>query len=496
MVSGSGGDRAGRHRPAFARLDADGRVREVSSALCELHGRLADQLRGRHYTELYAVPVSITDLESTTTVQGRTREGVPPKERIELQLWPVDRAVVGTVTPLETAGVPSASDERLREQTRKIKELHAVATELETCHSRTGALELMIDAAETILGFEWCGVMTVDSKTHRFVAAAVSQSAPVDVGDLLLGVDEGITGRCYQTGESVLTESTSDDGQAEPVHDEIRSGLSVPIGDLGVFNAVSDRVNAFDETDVELAELLAANVAEATARIDVQNELRDRQAELDLLEQVQSRVLRHNLRNDLSVIQGIAETIRDNTADTTARHAREIIRTADRLVATSENVRQIERVIERGDERRVYNVAAVVDGVVSTQRQIHPDATLTVDCPDLLRIEAHPDLQLAIEALVENAIVHNVGHPHVTVRVYEDDGTVHCLVEDDGPGIPAQEIRVLDRQSETELEHGSGAGLWLVDAIVERSDGEWAFDTSGDGTTVELRLPAATQPSH
>jgi len=476
--------------PAFVRVGPDGAIHEVTAGLCALHDRSAEELCGTQYTEVYAVPASVPELTTATRITGTSRDDYPPDGRLEFQLWPVEHDVIGTVSRLGPTADRSTSGE-LREQTRKIKELHTVATELESCHSRSEAFELMIDAAETILGFKWCGVLTVDDESGRFVAAAVSTSAPVDVGEQLLCVDEGATGECYQTGEPVLTEHVSEAEEAEPVHDSIRSGLSVPIGDGGVFNAVSDRVGAFDESDVELAELLAVNVAEAAARIDVQRELRERQAELDLLEQVQSRVLRHNLRNDLSVIKGAAETIQHSEDDQVARRADEIIRTAEQLVATSENVRQIERVIERGDERRVYDLAAVVDRVVTTQRQLHPGATIDVDRPDTALVRAHPELPLAIEALVENAIVHNVDTPHVSVRIHETTDTVRCLIVDDGPGIPDQEIAVLNRHSETPLEHGSGAGLWLVDAIVERSDGDRSFETTPDGTTVELRFSTA-----
>lgn len=67
--------------------------------------------------------------------------------------------------------------------------------------------------------------------------------------------------------------------------------------------------------------------------------------------------------------------------------------------------------------------------------------------------------------------------------------TLH--VEDDGPGIPKQEIEVIDEGEETALAHASGLGLWLVEHVVSQSDGSLSFDVS-DGTYVTVTLPRAT----
>jgi len=53
-----------------------------------------------------------------------------------------------------------------------------------------------------------------------------------------------------------------------------RSFISVPIGDRGVFQALSKEKNAFTEDDVRMAELLAGHVAEALRRIELEEKLR------------------------------------------------------------------------------------------------------------------------------------------------------------------------------------------------------------------------------
>ncbi|MFC6726644.1 PAS domain S-box protein, partial [Halobium palmae] len=59
--------------------------------------------------------------------------------------------------------------------------------------------------------------------------------------------------------------------------------LSVPVGDAAVFQAVSHTDEAFDETDLELAELLAAHVAATLDRIEAESRLRTERDRLDAL---------------------------------------------------------------------------------------------------------------------------------------------------------------------------------------------------------------------
>lgn len=59
---------------------------------------------------------------------------------------------------------------------------------------------------------------------------------------------------------------------------------------------------------------------------------------------------------------------------------------------------------------------------------------------------------------------------------------------DNGPGIPPNELTVLERGREDALAHGSGLGLWIVTMVVEEIDGTITYDTGEDGTTITLRL--------
>ena len=103
-------------------------------------------------------------------------------------------------------------------------------------------------------------------------------------------------------------------------------------------------------------------------------------------------------------------------------------------------------------------------------------------------------LFLAIHNLLDNALKFTRSDDTVEVRAFEDGNLVAIEVADTGPGIPAEDVpRVWEELYRAETARGvpgSGLGLALVRAIVERHHGEAAIRSRvGQGTVVTLRLP-------
>jgi PAS domain S-box-containing protein len=224
-------------------------------------------------------------------------------------------------------------------------------------------------------------------------------------------------------------------------------------------------------------------------------DLKERERDLKVLKQVLSRVLRHNMRNDLNVIKGTAERIPDADRDELDALAADIVEVSDDLASTSANARRIERIIDQETGLVERDATATVERVVERLREEAPDATITVDAPPRAPVRAHADLGVAIENLVENAVVHARGDSTVAVTVEPSGRSVVVTVADDGPGIPDAELAAIRQSRETDLEHGSGAGLWLVDWVVRKSNGDLSFAVDESGTTVRVRLQAATPPA-
>jgi signal transduction histidine kinase len=168
------------------------------------------------------------------------------------------------------------------------------------------------------------------------------------------------------------------------------------------------------------------------------------------------------------------------------------------LLDISDEVRRIQSALERDRvEMLAVDATAVVTETVESLRADHPDATVRLDLPDTAPVEAGEALELAVEHVVENALVHTGEAPSVTVTVERDEmdrgDWYEIRVADDGPGIPEQERVVVDETEDiTPLKHGSSLGLWAVTWIVQSYDGTVDIDSSDDGSVVTLRIHAAT----
>ncbi len=91
--------------------------------------------------------------------------------------------------------------------------------------------------------------------------------------------------------------------------------------------------------------------------------------------------------------------------------------------------------------------------------------------------------------LLTNAIKYNVDGGHITLRAEGDKNSVRIAVSDTGLGIaPEDQARVFERWVTSG--QGSGVGLSIVKATVERHGGQIALESQlGVGTTVTFMLP-------
>jgi len=218
----------------------------------------------------------------------------------------------------------------------------------------------------------------------------------------------------------------------------------------------------------------------------------------DRLVAVLSRVLRHNLRNDMNAIQGFADVIAQRADGKTAQMARRINEIANRLTALSEKAQGFQTAIRDAEPLAPRDVTADITEVVNDLRTEFPGTEFHIEGGPCQEVMATERLQLALRELGANAAQHS-GSSEVRYSLeMTDDGEVAVRIQDDGSGLPEMEQRVLEAGRETPLEHGSGLGLWLVNWIITGLGGE-VTTTVDNGTTVTVRLSPATDgavPEH
>ena len=172
-----------------------------------------------------------------------------------------------------------------------------------------------------------------------------------------------------------------------------------------------------------------------------------------------------------------------------------------RLSRLTSDLRKLAELETRSLERVSADVAELLQEAV-TLAQEQPEAearrlSLTLPqapwpVPDIL---ADWDLLfLATYNLLDNALKFTRPGDTVEVRAFEDGTSVAIEVADTGPGVPDDEVsRVweeLYRGQGARGIPGSGLGLALVRAIVERHGGQVKLRSRvGQGTVVTMRLP-------
>jgi len=188
---------------------------------------------------------------------------------------------------------------------------------------------------------------------------------------------------------------------------------------------------------------------------------------------VLNRVLRHNLRNQLEVVNAQLEVVEDGRADAA-------IETTDQIARMSDRARTIDRLLSETRESVAVDVAELLRETVADY-----DAPVAIEGPDALVLTTdHAALEAAVESAVDNAVTHAT---NVTVSLQPTPGGCEVRVADDGPGIPESELSALEAGTETALQHGTGLGLWQLTWAARTLGGSVSFDTS-EGTTVTITV--------
>ncbi len=521
-------------------VEAAETILELSFAELSLHDRATDTLvpiaRTNNVTDSQEEPTVYADRSSDiwqayqsdepTTIEATTafdRQLASETSVESVVVFPLGQHGIFSIAPGELcdtstqsiAGllatvIETALDRAIRERgLERIQETTWTAVAAETHRDVADATVSHLSAA---LDFPFSTIWKYDDREHALVPVASTTASLALFDDIpTVRPGEGIVWDVFQAEETRVVDDISSDPDAYNPESAVASEIIVPIGDYGVLATGSRLVANFSPTERHLVEILAANLETAM-------ELVDRRQELEVLDQVLARILRHNIRNDLTVIRGHAAAIAADCDGEAERAAETILRKSDGLESTAEHAREMRAVVaQRGEQAPLSLRNAALNAIAAVESE-YPDAAIETTFAVSPQVTAHPQFEMAIRHLLENAVEHGstspdshtrqdaVEHgstnsqprtdegadhsseaePQVMVSIEETaDGTA-LKIEDSGPGIDPMEVDVLERHGETALRHGSGSGLWIADRIVDYSDAMLGFVTSDRGTTVTI----------
>ena len=339
-----------------------------------------------------------------------------------------------------------------KEREAALEALHGMATAIQTAETVEEACELTVTAAGEILEFEICRVSVQEGDT--LVPYAVSENAPA-AGSRETGIDQGLAGRTFQTGETYVVDQVTPEDDTDPAFDGIESGLSVPVGDHGVFQAVSTESGAFDETDITLTELLVSHTTTAIGRIKRERRLTRK---TERLEEFASFVS-HDLRNPLNVASLRLELL---ATECNSEHLSELESALDRMERLIDELLTLARQGDTIGETEPVRLAQVVQQAWSNVET----GAATLDCSTDMALQADRNRLVAVlENLVCNAVEHGGSDVTVTVGALEDRAGFY--VADDGDGIPESERDKVFESGYSTAPGGTGFGLTIARDIAE-----------------------------
>ncbi|MBP0492617.1 sensor histidine kinase [Pararoseomonas indoligenes] len=277
-----------------------------------------------------------------------------------------------------------------------------------------------------------------------------------------------------------------------------------PAGLVGLRFAV--RTEPLDAERARALDALLDQAAVALERADLMEE-RARgaaRAEADSLRTTLLTSLGHDLRTPLTGIRGSLETLR-TMGDALSPEAR-----ADLILAAEEETARLARFATD-----VLNMVRVEAGAVTPRRE-------PLDLPSAIEAAAEraehaagrslerrldgrlptPSLDPVLfdgilSNLLDNAMKFSGSDGHVVISARREGANVLVQVEDDGPGIPRQDlVRIFDpffRASRTDrIAAGTGLGLAIARGLTRAMGGEIAAESplrDGRGTRMSLRFP-------
>jgi len=279
-------------------------------------------------------------------------------------------------------------------------------------------------------------------------------------------------------------------------HDEsFYADLWETITDGEVFQAeVTNRRANGELLDVELTIAPVEDTETVTHYVAIERDVTDRKRDRQRLE-VLNRVLRHNVRNAATVVEGNAHRIAEECENPDSRALVDaIVRRTTQLQSAVEKARTVERALDT-DRTGAVNVRSLINDQQGALADRHPEATLSADVPADLWVQANATFEAALQEALDNAVEHDTDTDAPDIRVVAtttaDDRVDICII-DNGPGVPDHEQQVLEAGEESDLRHGSGLGLWVMKWVVTGLGGDVSIDNrDSGGTVVTFTLPRA-----
>ena len=249
---------------------------------------------------------------------------------------------------------------------------------------------------------------------------------------------------------------------------------------------LTERVGDFASNPDRAVVIEESGPADMRRLIAAHNRMETRIAALLDEKDVMLGAIGHDLKTPLAALRVRIESVPDETQR--ARMAASI----EDITRTLDDILSLARVGRSGGPAEVVNLGALAMGIVEEFEDLGEPVTIT-DTPRLAARVQETWLKRAVRNLVSNAVRYG-GSAELKVFKAADEAVIR--VEDNGPGIPADQIETMlepftrGEASRNRATGGAGLGLTLARAIAEQHGGTLTLTNREEGgLRAEIRLP-------
>lgn len=261
----------------------------------------------------------------------------------------------------------------------------------------------------------------------------------------------------------------------------------MPEEELGI-EAVSHGAQDYLPKDEMEPRLLLKTIQYAIHRNEQERAFRQQSEQLSLL----TRMTRHDVRNDVSLIVGRAQELTEYVDPRGQERVEEIIQSGNHVLRLTQTIGDaLEEITSDSNELTRIQLAPVIDQEVQQATSLYRGAEVTIGSNPDVEIRANHLISSVLANLINNGIFYNdKSVPKVHIDVEPKAETIEIRVEDNGPGIPPEQTaNLFEADSKSGEQSGLGVGLALVRRFVNQFGGSIRVepnDPEGSVFIVEL----------
>jgi signal transduction histidine kinase len=364
-----------------------------------------------------------------------------------------------------------------------------------------------------LIPFDRMAIVLAEGGVARVIATAGNQAGDVMPPGTVLSLERNLLADVIAGGTTVYREDMAEPRYAEEerlvalgVRSRVVAPLLVGARAVGLISVGRAEPNAFDEHELELVSLLGRLAASAIQNIRAYDSERRTVEELRRLSALRAdfvSLVSHELRSPMATVIGAARTLQTRWRELQPQQRQAFLALiADetaRLSTLVGDVLDTSR-LEAGTFSYTFtdvDLGALVRDSVANAAVAQDEVPIVAEVGAVMPVRADPErLRQVISNLIDNAVKYSPAGEPVAVQVAPRNSSVVVAVTDRGPGIAADDQRVIFEKfgrvnrSGSVSKPGTGLGLYIARSIAEAHGGTLEVASAlGRGATFTLELP-------